>query len=120
MRTATLFVVERSEFHNKEFKRSGLIKEHHKAMELDRNILNEVVGLSPNFYPNTDSFFGYYTHRLVADFQNTGPWTSRTQLDCIERREWDKTRCVARKKVDIQWVHTNIMAPYCHVACALR
>ena len=100
-------MVERSEFHNKEFKRSGLIKEHHKAMELDRNILNEVVGLSPNFYPNTDSFFGYYTHRLVADFQNTNPWTSEL---------YDPSR----KKVDIQWVHTNIMAPYCHVACALR
>merc|ERR1711990_788118 len=46
VRTATLYVVERSGFHNKEYKRGGLIKEHYKTLELDRNILQEVVSNS--------------------------------------------------------------------------
>jgi len=46
VRAATLHVVERSGFHNREYKRGGLIKEHYKTLELDRNILKEVVSNS--------------------------------------------------------------------------
>jgi len=46
VRAATLHVVERSGIHNREYKRSGLIKEHYKTLELDRNILKEVVSNS--------------------------------------------------------------------------
>ena len=43
VRTATMFVVERSRLHNKEYKHRGLIKEHYKTLELDRGILQAVV-----------------------------------------------------------------------------